>query len=81
MSLLTTVIWTSTLTPAARLIADETLQGRPLELNLNDDELSCLVFHGHYNSVLCSLNGLRDRDHPSGVVRQWQSLPCSLNIV
>lgn len=81
MSLLTTVIRTSTLTPAARLIADETLQGRPLELNLNDDELSCLLFPAHYNSVLCSLNGLRDRDHPSGVVRQWQSLPCSLNIL
>ena len=81
MSLITTVIRTSTLTPAARLIADETLQGRPLELNLNDDELSCLLFPAHYGSVLCSLNGLRDRDQPSGVVRQWQSLPSSLNIV
>ena len=32
MSLMTTVIRTSTLTLAARLIADETLQDRPLEL-------------------------------------------------
>lgn len=71
MSLMTTVIRTSTLTPAARLIADETLQGRPLELNLNDDELSCLLFSAHYGSVLCSLcHGLCDRDQPSGVVRQ-----------